>query len=323
LNLSKINERGATPVSVVVLSFNEEDNIERCLKSVHGWAQEIFLVDSFSTDRTKEIARRYTDKVIDHEYVGHAQQWSFALNSLPFNTEWIMAMDSDMVATEELKSGVAEAIDSDTDTAGYYVRHRQIFRGRFIRHGTIYPRYWLRLFRRGSGYVDQQDLVDLHFYVRGETECIEFDMVEDNVKDRDIGFWISKQAKFAKRQAVEEFQRANDCQEYPVRPSLFGTPDQRTLWLKVRWYKMPLFVRPFLYFFYRYVVRLGILDGHEGFVYHFTQALLYRLLVDIELHDLRKQKVPGEYRIDSSCTLFWFSSTKHVLFERDSKDRLL
>ena len=72
-------------------------------------------------------------------------------------------------------------------------------------------------------------------------------------------------------------------------PSLFGTPDQRILWLKERWYGMPLYVRPFIYFFYRYILRLGFLDGKEGFVFHFLQAFWYRLLVDMNLDDLRRR----------------------------------
>ncbi|MGN6136023.1 MAG: glycosyltransferase family 2 protein [Aureliella sp.] len=278
-----------TPVTVVVLTFNEEINVQRCLESVAGWAQEIVVVDSFSTDATVEIARRYTDRVVQHKYEGHAQQWGYALKELEFSTEWIFAMDADFVLTDGLRKAIDQAIASEnaTDIHGYYVRHKQIFRGKFIRFGTIYPRYWLRLFRHGKGFVDELDLVDLHFYVDGKTAKLEYDLIEDNHKERDIGFWVNKQVKFAKKQALEELKRLDKNMSFPVRPSLFGSPDQRTLWLKSRWYRMPLFIRPILYFVYRYFLRLGFLDGREGFVYHFTQALLYRLLVDIELYDLR------------------------------------
>lgn len=287
--------RPKPPVSVVVLTFNEEQNIEKCLQSVAEWGAEIYIVDSFSTDRTLEIARKYTDKIVQHKYDGHAQQWQYALESLPIETEWIFAMDADFVATPELRQAIDSATASETDVNGYYVRHRQIFRGKFIRWGTIYPRYWLRLFRKGKVSVDAHDLVDLHFYVEGKTAKIEFDVIEDNHKESDIGFWVTKQSKFAKRQAEEELRRKLQNIEFPVKPSLFATPDQRTLFLKKYWYKMPLFVRPFLYFFYRYFLRLGFLDGKQGFIYHFTQAFLYRLLVDIELDDLlRRRQAHGE-----------------------------
>lgn len=282
--------RPSVPVTVVVLTFNEEQNIEKCLQSVADWGAEIYVVDSFSTDRTLEIARKYTDKVVQHAYDGHAQQWQFALDHLSMSTEWVFAMDADFVATPELRKAIEQVMSSDSDIDGYYVRHRQVFRGKFIRWGTIYPRYWLRLFRRSKVSVDAHDLVDLHFYVDGKTAKIEFDVIEDNYKESDISFWVNKQCKFAKRQAEEEFRRRFQNIEFPVKPSLFATPDQRTLLLKKYWYKMPLFVRPFLYFFYRYFVRLGFLDGKQGFIYHFTQAFLYRLLVDIELDDLLKRR---------------------------------
>lgn len=282
-----------TAVTVVVLTYNEEANLERCLQSVAGWAQEIVVIDSFSTDSTINIAERYADRIMQHKYDGHAQQWAFALKEVSFATEWIFAMDADFVLTAELKRAIDQAIEqgASSDIQGYYVRHKQIFRGKFIRYGTIYPRYWLRLFRHGKGYVDELDLVDLHFYVDGKTAKLEFDLIEDNRKERDIGFWVNKQVKFAKKQALEELKRQDTKLSFPVPPRLLGSPDQRTLWLKSKWYRLPLFVRPILYFAYRYFLRLGFLDGREGFVYHFTQALLYRLLVDIELFDLRAARI--------------------------------
>jgi glycosyltransferase involved in cell wall biosynthesis len=280
---------GARRLSVVILTFNEEDNIENCLKSLSNWNVEIFVLDSYSTDRTVEIAKRYTSNIFHNRYEGHAQQWDYALRNLNIPTEWIFAMDADFRMTEKLKRAIDIELATSCDTNGYYVRHKQIFRGKFIRFGTIYPRYWLRLFRKGTASVDSNDLVDLHFYVQGATKRIEYDVVEDNAKERDIGFWVTKQCKFAKKQAIEELKRRQSSASFPVKPTLLGTPDQKTLWLKKYWYQMPLYIRPFLYFFYRYIVRLGFLDGKQGFIYHFTQAFLYRLIVDIELDSLLRE----------------------------------
>ncbi len=292
-----------SPISVVILTYNEEANIRKCIESIIGWAQEIQVLDSFSTDKTLDIAREYSVTICQNKYEGHAQQWSFALKHLQINTPWIFAMDADFVMSAKLKDAISNTIcKDDSGINGYYVRHKQIFRGKFIRHGTIYPRYWLRMFRHDCGYVDEHDLVDLHFYVNGETAKIECDLIEDNQKENDIGFWVTKQCKFAKRQAEEECRRRFQNIEFPVKPSLFATPDQRTLFLKKYWYKLPLFVRPFIYFFYRYFLRLGFLDGKQGFIYHFTQAFLYRLLVDIELDDLLRRRKEIEKLPDS--TLF-------------------
>jgi hypothetical protein len=155
----------------------------------------------------------------------------------------------------------------------------------------MYPRYWLRLFRRQRVRVDQQDLVDVHFEVEGRASRLEADVIEDNVKDRDLAFWIEKQVRFAARQAAEEFQ--GPCTETigGSRGALFGDPAQRILWMKRWWRRLPLYARPWILFGYRYVLRLGFLDGRAGFLYHFTQALFYRVLVDAGIDELREGRV--------------------------------
>lgn len=286
---------GSVPLSIVVMTFNEEGNVGACLDSVATWANEIFVVDSFSGDGTEKIARTYPIHFIQHAYTSHPEQWDWALRNLPFKNEWIFALDADFRVSPELRSALARELPAiPDDIAGLYVRHRQLFQGRFIRHGTMYPRYWLRLFRRAAVSVDAEDLVDLHFYVRGEIKRIEYDIVEDNVKERDLSFWISKQLRFAERAAVEELRRRRTGNPSPIPPAFWGTPDQRTLWLKERWYRFPLFWRPALYFLYRYFLRLGFLDGKEGFLYHFTQALLYRVAVDSYIDDFLKKELTQE-----------------------------
>jgi glycosyltransferase involved in cell wall biosynthesis len=276
------------PVSVVVMTYNEEVNLARCLDSVRAQAGEILVVDSFSTDGTVALARRYTDRIYQHRYESHPQQWRWALATLPFAHEWVLAVDADFAVTPELWQAIDRAVRrGDPGLDGYFVRHRQVFLGRVLRHGTMYPRYWLRLFRHRRTRVDPEDLVDVHFLVAGRTGRLEGDVVEDNVKDRDLGAWVQKQLRFAERQAVQEALRLPG--DGPGEARLLGDPDQRTRWLKRWWGRLPLYVRPWLLFGYRYVLRLGFLDGRAGFLYHFTQALLYRVLVDARLDELRAE----------------------------------
>lgn len=275
------------PVSVVVMTYNEELNLERCLESVCPRAGEIIVVDSFSTDCTLEIARRYTDRIYQHPYEGHPQQWQWTLSHVPFGYEWVFAVDADFQVTPALWDAIGEALSHGGPRAnGYFVRHRQIFRGRFLRHGTLYPRYWLRLFRRTKVRIDAGDLVDVHFCVEPPVGRLEQDVVEDNRKEHEIAFWIEKQLRFAQRQAVEELRREEGGSPPLARARLFGTPEERTLWRKAVWRRLPRYVRPWLLFAYRYLLRLGFLDGKEGFLYHFTQALVYRTLVDARMEEL-------------------------------------
>ena len=287
---------GRISVSAVVMTYNEEPNLERCLESVCARAAEVIIVDSFSTDRTLEIARRYTDRIHQHPYEGHPQQWQWTLDHVPFQHDWIFAVDADFQVTPALWDAIADALRrADPANNGYFVRHRQIFRGRFLRHGTLYPRYWLRLFRHRAVRVDLDELVDVHFYVQPPVGRLEHDVIEDNVKDRDLAFWIGKQLRFAERQAVEELRGRGSAGTVPAAPPrLLGSPDQRILWLKQVWRRLPRYLRPFLLFGYRYVIRLGFLDGKAGFLYHFTQALLYRLAVDVRMEELEGGAVDAD-----------------------------
>jgi glycosyltransferase involved in cell wall biosynthesis len=282
-----------TPVSAVVLTFNEAKNIERCLQSVAGWCQELHVVDSGSTDDTVEIARRYTDLVHVHPYVDHASQWAWVLDELPLACEWLLLLDADNVVTDELKEQIGAALagpDSATRD-GYYSVHRHLFRGRQVRGLKL---WWLRLVRHRRIEIDHSELVDFRLIVHGPVGYLPGAIVESNEKENDIDFWIDKHQKFAARMAVEEVLRREGYTDWSFTPRLLGNPDERMTWLKSRWYQMPLFARPFLYFFYRYVIKMGVLDGQNGFVYHFLQAFWFRLLVDIRMSDIYRQLQTGD-----------------------------
>ena len=287
------SDASVAPVSVVVLTHDEARNLPACLASVAGWSQEVFVVDSGSVDDTVEIARRWGAVVAFHPFESHAHQWNWALRTLPVSVEWVLALDADQRVTPELREEICRELAARDPGAGgptgYFVCRRQIFRGRWIRHGGYYPKYILKLFRRGEAWIDERDLVDHHFYVKGRVGTLRGDLVEDNQKESDISTWIVKHARYAALQAREELAGRWTGSDATAPARLFGTPDERTRWLKRLWARLPLYLRPFIYFGYRYVVRCGFLDGKEGFVFHFLQAFWYRLLVDIHLDQLRAE----------------------------------
>ncbi len=174
------------------------------------------------------------------------------------------------------------------DVGGFYVRRRNVFRGRWIRHGGYYPKWMLKIVRNRGVSFDEHEF-DYRVYVPGRTQRLNGDIWEENLKEEAISFWLQKHVGFANRQAEEEMYRAAHPDSWKVAPRFFGTPDQRTLWLKTRWYRLPLYVRPFLYFIYRFIFRCGFLDGKEGIIFHFLQSFWYRLVVDIRLDELRRQ----------------------------------
>jgi glycosyltransferase involved in cell wall biosynthesis len=291
-----MESQGACPLAVVVLTLDEEANLPACLASVSGLPLELFVVDSGSTDETVAIARRFGARVLSHPFESHARQWRWALANLGRRAPWVLGLDADQRLTPDLRDELARLFLREPwrlrGVDGFYVKRRQVFRGRWIRHGGYYPKYLLKLFRPEAIRLDEGDLIDHHFYVNGKVMKLENDLVEMNKKEDRISFWIEKHNRYAAAHAREEVARRRGDAPWAIRPSLTGSPDQRTVWLKERWYRLPLYVRPVVYFLYRYILRLGFLDGRQGFVFHFLHAYWYRLLVDINLDELSAG--PGE-----------------------------
>jgi glycosyltransferase involved in cell wall biosynthesis len=274
-----------------VLTLDEEVNLGSCLDSVAPVAARVFVVDAGSSDRTRDIAERHGAVVVSHAFENHSAQWRWALAQLPIETEWILALDADQRLTPELAGELCSLGVKDLDGVdGMYIKRRQWFRNRWIRHGGYYPKYLLKMFRRSKVMIDSADLVDHHFYIGGAVRKLRHDLIEANRKEDDLSFFIEKHRRYAKLLAHEEVRWRTMPQRTAVEPALFGSPDQRSLALKRVWRRLPLFVRPCLYFFYRYVVRFGFLDGIQGAIFHFLQAFWFRLQVDIQVAELRRRE---------------------------------
>ncbi len=282
-----MNEPLLDVVSAVVLTYNEEENLGECLDSLCGKIK-IFVVDSGSTDRTLQIAKDRKAYIVQHPYSSHASQWAWALRELPIETPWILALDADFVVSPELlKRMEVELNKVPEEVGGIYVRHYYRFAGGLIRFGGT-KQFWLRLVRRGRAKPDLSDLVDFRFAVEGSTLRWREGVTEWNRKDDDISTWIKKQDIFALRLAVEEELRRKGALKWEGKPAFYGNTDQRIAWLRDRWLGLPLFVRPWFYFMYRYVLAGGFLDGRAGFLYHFLQGMWLRVLVDVKTIELRR-----------------------------------
>jgi glycosyltransferase involved in cell wall biosynthesis len=282
-------------LSVLVTTRNEEANVERCLRSVHGFADQIFVLDSESADRTVEIARPYSEVrtlAYDHSrIIPWIFQWG--LDNLPLRNDWVLILEADQAVTPALREEIAAVLARPDDVRedGFYVHRRQIFRGRPLRFGGYGGKVLLKLFRRSRSGLDPVEQ-DTRVYVRGRVGRLRAPLEEHNVKEDDIQFYLQKHLRYAEAFAHEELERRRRGLAWKATPRLFGTPDERVLWLKDRYYRMPLFVRPALYFLYRYVFLLGVLDGKTGFVFHFLQAFWFRLIVDIRLEELMREPSP-------------------------------
>jgi exosortase/archaeosortase family protein len=272
-------------LAIVILTFNEELNLDKCLKSLQKLNAPIYVIDSYSTDKTEEIARKYNATFIQHKFLTHTLQWKFGLENLPKDVEWILGLDADQTLTAELQEEISTLLTTNdtSDIVGYYIRRRNYFLNTWIRFGGYQNRYLLKLFRKDAVYLDESELMDHHFYVNGKTSRLKSDLIENNVKEN-LEFWKAKHHKYAELQAKEEFEKL-----LVNRGSLFGNQDERRLFLKSLWNRMPLFIRPLLYFIYRYFFLFGFLDGRTGSKFHYLQAYWYRRLVDENIYKLKSK----------------------------------
>ena len=270
----------------VILTWNEEQNLPRCLETVERLGCPVYIVDSGSTDGTCAIATRYgigCGACVPDPFraveLGHAQPAS--RDAMGARARF--RPEPHARTHRRVKDLFSKPVPAEI--GGYYVTRSHIFRGQWIKHGGYYPKRLLKLFRRDKVFFDSNDLLDHHFYVPGRTAILKHDLIEDNRKEQDLGFWMHKHIRYADLVAREEFRRISDAVE-PLKPSLFGSPDQRGLALRAGWRKLPLYIRPALYFCYRYFARFGWIDGKQGFLFHFLHAFWFRVLVDANLDEI-------------------------------------
>ncbi len=277
--------------SFIVLSYNEEFHLPRLLASIKPLDTSVFLLDSGSTDNTINIANEFGCIIKTNPFVNHPKQWHTALTTFDIKTPWVICLDSDQVVSEELLALLKAFKDEDyRDISGIYFNRKNIFKGTWLQYGGYFPLYLLKMFKYGVGYSDLNENMDHRFIVPGKTTIWKKGyLIEENIKENEISFWIAKHNRYSDLVAQEEWERLQQLRTQTLKPDLFGSPDQKKAFLKSIWWKMPLYVRPFIYFIHRYFFQLGILDGKQGFVFHFLQAFWFRLVVDIKIDEIRKK----------------------------------
>lgn len=274
-------------LTVVILTKNEERHIGRALASVAGIADRLVVIDSGSTDRTVEIARAAEAEVFVNPFVTQAQQFNWALEHLPVDTEWVLRLDADEVVKEGLSVEIKEKLfNLPASVSGVYLSRRMTFLGHQIRWGGLFPVRVLRLFRHGKGRCENR-LMDEHIRVEGETTDFQGEIVDDNLNS--LSWWTEKHNAYASREVVDLLNLEYGFMAHETVADLRG--GQQTgvkRWLKERVYaRLPGGARATAYFVYRYIFRLGFLDGKEGTAFHVLQGFWYRYLVDMKLHEVK------------------------------------
>jgi glycosyltransferase involved in cell wall biosynthesis len=275
-------------ITAIILTFNEEIHIERCIASVASFVQRIVVVDSFSSDRTVEIAKRFGAEVTQRAFKHQADQFQWALDNCQLATDWILKLDADEYIEPALASEIAERLPGFPEhVTGVRLKRKVIFRDRWIRHGGYYPAIFLRLWRTGAACIEQRWMDEYAVLVRGESVTFAADFVDHNLHD--ISWWVDKHNRYATRQMVDFINR--EVGLFPIDASMEQRAHSQAPWkrfLRNRVFaKAPLYLRSVLYFLYRYVLRVGFLDGKQGFLFHAFQGFWYFLLIDAKIEEAR------------------------------------
>lgn len=274
------------PVSVLVLTRNEEANIGMCLESVH-WAGEVLVADSCSTDRTAEIAEKSGARVFSHAFEGYARQRNWALNHLPFSNEWVLMLDADERVPERLADEIARAVDDGEQTChGYYIKRRLLFLDRWLNHGGLYPTWIMRLFKRTHVRFEERPLNE-HAILDGTAGRLEQPL--DHYDRKPLSDWIAKHNHYASLEEEEFLREKLGGYDSTIEAKLWGHQPERKRWIKLKiWNRLPILLRPFLLFFRNYFLKLGFLDGQPGLIYHILWSFWYPFLISAKIFEKQR-----------------------------------
>ncbi len=282
------------PVSVLIPAKNEEENLPACLASV-ARADEVFVVDSQSEDRSIEICEQHGAQVVQFHFNGRwPKKKNWSLDNLPFKHDWVLIVDCDERITDELWDEIAEAIQKP-GYSGYYLNRRVFFLGKWIRFGGKYPDWNLRLFRHAHGRYENLHTEEIrntgdnevHEHVvveNGEVGYLKNDML--HIDFRDLFHWLQRHNRYSNWEARVYYNILNGMgEDGTIGANLFGDSVQRKRFLKKIWVRLPF--KPLLRFVLFYFIRLGFLDGRAGYIYGRLLSQ-YEYQIGVKLFELQE-----------------------------------
>ena len=272
----------------IILTLNEAQHLPRCLASLEGVVEQVLVADSYSTDDTLSIAKAYGARVVQHPFVTQATQFNWALTQLDEDTDWVLRIDADEYLTPELATEIQESLPGiGSEVDGVFCGRRMTFQGKLIRFGGVFPVRVLRLFRYGRGQCENR-WMDEHIKVTGSAIGFTGELIDDNLNS--LTWWTDKHNHYASREVVDLLNLEYGFMPHDSVASLQGGSQAGVKrWLKeVVYARLPGGFRAFAYFFYRYILRLGFLDGRAGATFHFLQGFWYRYLVDAKLAEVKR-----------------------------------
>lgn len=268
-------------ITAIILTKNEELNIVECIKSIITTVKRIVVIDSFSTDRTVELAKNCGAEVFQHTFSTHARQYKYGVNVANINTRWILRIDADERLTPDSAFELKNLCNANenTDVNGIVVRFKKNFLGKDLYHGGVYPWKKLICYKTGKGEIEDRAMDEHIVLSSGKIVELKHDSLHMDFKN--LEYFVNKHNWYSSKEAMEYIKHLSKINN--KEKMSFKT------WFKVSiYYKLPLGMRAHLYYIYRYYIKMGFLDGKEGQIYAFLQAYWYRFLVDAKIFEAKK-----------------------------------
>ena len=272
-----------TKISAIILTYNEELHLERCIQSLLKINAHIVVVDSYSTDSTLEICKKHNVDIYQNTWVNHAHQINWAINNCRFNGDWILRIDADEYLTDQLINDINLRInDLNHKVNGIKIKRLMYFMDKPLKRGGMYPILHLRIWRKGKALCEQKYMDERMYLLEGDSITFNGDLIDHNLNN--LTWWIHKHNRYASLEAIDNLDKIYGFSDNTLfKGNLFGSSEERRRWLKTKYLHMPLFVRPFLFFIIRYFFQLSILEGKRGLVWTILQCFWYRFLVDAKI----------------------------------------
>ena len=282
-------------VTFIILTKNEEINLPDCIKSIEGFAKSIVVIDSNSTDRTCEIAKKMGATVFVHPFENYARQFNWGIDNSGIKTKWTFRLDADERLTPNLIKELSLLMHEheDDDVNGVTMEAWLFFMGKRIKHGAHNKRK-LMLFKTGKGRIEDRKMDEHTILKEGKSVSCKERFIHYDFKD--MTHWVNKMNWYATREMQDYFESREQVKTTNIET------DRIISKLRTKkfgfYYKLPLFFRSWLLFIYYYIIRLGFLDGKEGFVFHWMYHRWYRSLVDAKILEQMKFNRPFEITVD-------------------------
>jgi glycosyltransferase involved in cell wall biosynthesis len=269
-------------VSILILTLNEEANLPACLDSV-TWSDDIVVFDSFSTDRTVDIAQAAGARVVQRRFDHYAAQRNAALNEVSYRYPWLLMLDADERATPELHWEIEHTLaHASPDLTLFRIRRQDLFLGRWLRRSSGYPTWFGRLIKIGQVRVERE--INEEYHTDGQIGFLQEHLLHYPF-NKGVAYWIERHNRYSTLEAAALIRETQDC--LPLHDLFSRDPVKRRRALKQLAYRLP--GRPLLVFGYLYFLRLGLLDGGPGLTYGLLRAF-YEYLIDLKASELQRRE---------------------------------